>query len=568
MTRRVIAATLFVCCGPVSLLAAWNGFDWYLDGPTLLIAILAGYTAGAWLPRLEAAGSVVLSTSLLVLANQALGDGFHWLDDLVFFAVLVGGPALAGAAVKARALHVGRLARLQAQLEEQQRIDVEAARLDVLNGVQAEVHADLAERIAGIALRAEGALRGGDRTALPVLERQARQVLDLLRDAVGFMREEAPTAAADVPGPEPTAPRTDWSPSDALMAAALAVAMGVEVALISDGEGPLLWVAVVGAAAVCTPLVWRRTHPIFAAAAASALGVLVSAWLTPISSLVTGIALLSALFYSIGAWCPARRWLLGGAITAAGVVAIEFVGPGEGVGPVLLWSLSALLLGRIVSGWQERLRRTREVVEALESGRGAAVRLAVAREREALASTLHDTVAHGMTVVCLHAGAQQRQGSGQDATLSLIAQVAAQSLDELKNGLETIESRAAPLDPARLAAIGRRAGVDVTVTADPVPAGAAAVLAHRIVREAIINVARHAAGATAQVRVRRLPGAIMLEVLDGGAEHTGNALPGTGTGTGLKGLAAAIAAAGGTLHTGPTAGGGFRVAATIPQENP
>ncbi|MHA7861447.1 sensor histidine kinase [Tessaracoccus sp. Y36] len=567
MTRRVIAATLFVCCGPVSLLAAWNGFDWYLDGPTLLIAILAGYTAGAWLPRLEAAGSVVLSTSLLVLANQALGDGFHWLDDLVFFAVLVGGPALAGAAVKARALHVGRLARLQAELEEQQRIDVEAARLDVLNGVQAEVHADLAERIAGIALRAEGALRGGDRTALPVLERQARQVLDLLRDAVGSMREETPTAA-DVPEPEPTAPRTDWSPSDALMAAALAVAMGVEVALTSDARGPLLWVDVVGAAAVCTPLVWRRTHPILAAAVSSALGVLMSAWLTPISSLVTGIALLSALFYSIGAWCPARRLLLGGAITAAGVVAIELVGPGEGVGPVLLWSLSALLLGRIVSGWQERLRRTREVVEALERGRGAAVRLAVAREREALASTLHDTVAHGMTVVCLHAGARQRQGSGQDATLSLIAQVAAQSLDELKNGLETIESRAAPLDPARLAAIGRRAGVDVTVSADPVPAGAAAVLAHRIVREAIINVARHAAGATAQVRVRRLPGAIMLEVLDGGAEHTGNALPGTGTGTGLKGLAAAIAAAGGTLDTGPTAGGGFRVAATIPQENP
>ena len=44
--------------------------------------------------------------------------------------------------------------------------------------------------------------------------------------------------------------------------------------------------------------------------------------------------------------------------------------------------------------------------------------------------------------------------------------------------------------------------------------------------------------------------------------------PGSGTGSGLPGLAERMAIAGGTLEAGPRWGGGFRLTARIPIEDP
>ncbi len=190
--------------------------------------------------------------------------------------------------------------------------------------------------------------------------------------------------------------------------------------------------------------------------------------------------------------------------------------------------------------------------------------MATAHERQALASELHDTVAHAMTVVCLQAGAHRRTGGDAGPALRTIAVTAAGSLAELREGLDAIETTPHPLESARLTAIGRRVGIEVAVTAaDPAPSGSAAALAFRVVREALVNVARHAPGARAEVSVSRVGDVLRVEVLDAGSASPPVV---AGSGSGLSGLAQVVRSAGGTLGWGPRTEGGFVVAADIPED--
>ena len=192
VVRKSLAIGLIVAAAALPLLAFASGWTWYVDGPMVLVALVAGFVAGAWLSRPLAAAGVCATTAALVVVNQMIDAEYHWLDDTVFFLLVVGGPALVGALLADRAAQVHRLQALQAELDEQQRVDVAAARLDEQSRVQQDVHARMAERVAGIVLRAEGARRAHDATALPVLELEARGVLDQLRETLGSMSEPAP----------------------------------------------------------------------------------------------------------------------------------------------------------------------------------------------------------------------------------------------------------------------------------------------------------------------------------------------------------------------------------------
>lgn len=105
--------------------------------------------------------------------------------------------------------------------------------------------------------------------------------------------------------------------------------------------------------------------------------------------------------------------------------------------------------------------------------------------------------------------------------------------------------------------------MDLLVSADDTGSGVAAALAYRVVREAVVNVARHATGATAAVRIHRAGNALLVEVVDDGSEEP---VVLNGTGTGLRGARRHLAAVGGTLEWGHREPSGFRVAALIPQD--
>jgi signal transduction histidine kinase len=112
-------------------------------------------------------------------------------------------------------------------------------------------------------------------------------------------------------------------------------------------------------------------------------------------------------------------------------------------------------------------------------------------------------------------------------------------------------------------------GLDVTLrlegAVDVVPA-ITAEAAYRVVQESLTNALRYAAGAAVAVTLRGGDDAIDVEVRHGGSARAPE-LHGAGTGNGLGGLRERIDACGGTLDAGPTAGGGWRVAARIPRRS-
>ncbi|SOC56535.1 sensor histidine kinase [Ornithinimicrobium cerasi] len=604
MDRRTVAVALLAAAGVLPVLAVAQGWGWYLEGPLLiLLAVLGGYAAGLWLPRWAAVAGGVLAVTGLVLANQLQDAEYHWIDDTVFFLVIVGGPATAGAAVALRARQLRTLEALRARLDEQERTEVAAARLEEQTRVQEQLHARLAERIAGIAVRAEGARRTVDlsQDAFVELETEARGVLDQLRAVLGSLREEPadPSVVAatdrssrdgtDVPARDAAYPAREGAhparegahplpgsrPTrlDVALAVVLGGALAVETLVSSVARGPAS-ANVLAALVVTAPLVLRRRRPVLAVGGTTLAAALMSLALTPVSATVTGVAVTAVVFYSVGAWCRGRSVLVGLAVAVAGTLLVGVAAgvaadEGGGQAPVVVaWGLGAAVLGRVTAGWQERVRRTEEVVAALREGRGVALRLARARERQALASELHDTVAHAMTVVCLQAGARRRVAKDSvdsvdaGATLATIAAAATSSLEELREGLDASGAGERPLDPSRVVALGRRVGVDVDVTG-PAPAvtGPVATLGLRVLREALVNAARHAPGATAHVAMDGAGGSLRIEVEDDGG--TGGSLM-TGSGSGLVGLADTVRDAGGSLEWGPRPTGGFRVSARIP----
>ncbi|GAA3355755.1 hypothetical protein GCM10017744_019580 [Streptomyces antimycoticus] len=86
---------------------------------------------------------------------------------------------------------------------------------------------------------------------------------------------------------------------------------------------------------------------------------------------------------------------------------------------------------------------------------------------------------------------------------------------------------------------------------------------HRVVQEALTNVAKHAPGAEAAVRVRHTAEKTEVRVTNGPAP-TAVAVRSGGAGFGLIGLDERVGLAGGTFGYGPESGG-FAVRATFPR---
>jgi two-component system sensor histidine kinase DesK len=108
------------------------------------------------------------------------------------------------------------------------------------------------------------------------------------------------------------------------------------------------------------------------------------------------------------------------------------------------------------------------------------------------------------------------------------------------------------------------AGIEVTVhTGDPLPAAVQAPLAFAV-REATTNVLRHSRARHCDIALRPAGDRAVLEVRDDGIGGTDC----PERGTGLRGLGERMAEAGGTLEAGPAPGGGFRLVAAVPVQQP
>ena len=262
--------------------------------------------------------------------------------------------------------------------------------------------------------------------------------------------------------------------------------------------------------------------------------------------------------------------LLSGVLQAAGSVGLPFV------------------LGGLVAARRDAVAALADAEAAQGRERDALVRVAVERERTAMARELHDIAAHHLSGIAVMTGAIGRQiDTDPDGAKRAVAQVREQStamLRDLRNLVVLLRDTDAPTDPTgavRVETIGgiselveraRSAGMDVTLeTAGPVEelatSGAvgplAQLAAYRVVQEALANVARHAPGARCTVLVdARDDDRVRVLVRNDAPAHPE---PGRGgPGYGLVGMRERAELTGATLRHGPTDEGGWEVVLSVP----
>jgi signal transduction histidine kinase len=341
-------------------------------------------------------------------------------------------------------------------------------------------------------------------------------------------------------------------------------------------------VVVLLAVAQGLPLVVRRRFP---------GRVLLAVWAATEAYFLLGYppattALLAAVVatYTVGAYAASRvTWactvfsaVMLGLLIAYAANFWPGMSPAEGVALFLVF-LIAWVLG-------DRMRARRAYTVALEDRarqlereRERDAEAAAAAERTRIARELHDVVAHGVSVIVLHARAAQEVMRADPAaaqrSLQLIEDTGRQALTELRTVLGALRTddsdrdERQPLpglaDLDRLVSEVREAGLSVELTTEgqprPLPPGVA-VSAYRIVQEALTNTLKHSTADKARVVLRYGHDRLLVQVSDDGAPRR----PATEPGHGLVGMRERVALFGGRLQVGPRGDGGFDVLAVLP----
>lgn len=381
----------------------------------------------------------------------------------------------------------------------------------------------------------------------------------------------------------------DWLVDVGLFVAVLLVwLVEFDETVLADAYRTPQWLAVLDAVVglvLCGSLWWRRRVPL-------ALGV-AAALAASFSNTATGAVLV--LFFSLALH---RGLAQAGTVVLLalplGLPYIFTVYASSGEDPYLLVVVAVLLvLLSAAVGLAARARRQLVSVLRLrieESRREYERRLVQVRgdERRTMAHELHDTLAHRISLLTVHAGALEyrtlaaEDGEGPPLTaaevrtaVGVIRTAAHSAVEELREVLEVLRHPDDPgdgVEPPRPGALrlpalfdeARAAGqhVEAAVEGDLAALRAPVQRAvFRVVQEGMTNARKHSADAPVSVTVQATdgPAEVVVEVVNpvGGAGRQ------AGAGVGLTGLAERVALLGGTLTHGPV-DGRFVLRATIP----
>jgi signal transduction histidine kinase len=256
-------------------------------------------------------------------------------------------------------------------------------------------------------------------------------------------------------------------------------------------------------------------------------------------------------------------------------------GPQVAIFATIPLHVAAWALGEFFRGRQRLSQEEESKAELAASEQEARARASVAEERARIARELHDVLAHSVSVIVINAeGAKlirHQDPDVVDRTLDTISEVGRDAVAELRRLLEVLHAGEAARSPqptvaelrdlvAQVSASGREVGLQVTGDAEGLPPSAA-LQAYRIVQESLTNMIKHAPGdASGQVGIdfghegRRRN--VRIEVTNtGGNAPVAPRLPSSGRG--IAGMAQRVEMFHGTLDTGPTRDGGYRVAANL-----
>jgi signal transduction histidine kinase len=280
------------------------------------------------------------------------------------------------------------------------------------------------------------------------------------------------------------------------------------------------------------------------------------------------------VLYSVGVRCP-RHVSVGAWVVS--VVGMLFLHPGPAI-----W-LGAVMTGAaLLFGYNVRVRRQaqRQVVEEEQRTEDERAARAVLQERSRIARELHDVVAHHMSVIAIQAEAAPIKAPDNAEVLKTelagIRVTALQALAELRrtlgvlrNGEQAVETAPQPdlSGIEDLLARSRAAGQAVTLTVTgrpPAVSGGVGLAAYRVIQESLSNALRHAPGAAVHVHLAYHDSRLDLRVENDPPAAAGPVPARPRGGQGLAGMRERVGTFGGTLTVGPTAAGGFAVAASLP----
>ncbi|KOT78031.1 histidine kinase [Streptomyces rimosus subsp. pseudoverticillatus] len=267
-------------------------------------------------------------------------------------------------------------------------------------------------------------------------------------------------------------------------------------------------------------------------------------------------------------------------VTAAPWPLTDFAGEGR------TWTLVAfvymlataaapVLLGQLVQARRDLGRQLVETEAAKEHERELHAQTVLARERAQLAREMHDVVSHQVSLIAVQAGAFQVAAADDEAreVARTIRTLSVDTLDELRTMVTLL--RASSGDTTELAPqptladlrqLVHNSGLEAGLTGelpDPeaVPAAAQRAL-YRTVQEALTNVRKHAPGAAASVELWHDGAAYGVTITNGTPARP--ALPLPSAHHGLVGLRERAELLGGTLESGPSGDGGWRVRLRLP----
>lgn len=210
----------------------------------------------------------------------------------------------------------------------------------------------------------------------------------------------------------------------------------------------------------------------------------------------------------------------------------------------------------------------------LEHARVLTASTARSATRAHIASEMHDVLSHRLRQLTAHAGALETSAAEQAPELreqvELIRRTSAVAMEELREILGVLgtstdadEDAGTRADVERLVAASANAGVSVHLywSGDDLSDADARLrrAVHRVVREALTNVHKHAPSARTRVSVQ-VADRVHVEVVNGPSGEP----RGGGTRRGLIGLEERVELIGGSFLAGRPATGGFRVAADLP----
>ncbi len=371
--------------------------------------------------------------------------------------------------------------------------------------------------------------------------------------------------------------------SDALVTL-VAGAAAVPV-LFHDGHHPDA-TTVIMLVLAAAPLLVRRIWPIPVFAVVLALNAGAGLW-SPVHA-VNGLALLIAL-YTVASMRPRRDALVCAGLLELTVVTglLLFAGGGWWYDAVFASGMvaAALGLGLYAAARRAYLAELHDRAERLERERDQQAALAAAAERARIAREMHDIVAHHLTVMTtLAEAAIAASATSPERATDVMRSVAAtgrRALADTRKLLGVLRQRPGQ-DPGEalqpvpdLAQLDtlieqvRSAGLDTSLEirgqAPDMPAGVQLAV-YRLVQEALTNTLKHGgAGARALVRLRYLPGELLVDVDDDGSGSAAHAP--AGVGGGLPGMAERIRAYGGVVRTGPRQPAGWAVSARLPLDD-